>query len=355
VTGLGTLATQSGTFSGTSSGTNTGDETGARIAALINAATVDANILDADQIPLTETAAGGALRRATFATVWNWITGKLAALTSLTVGGAWNFSSTTRPTSSGTGAASANSLITRDDAGLEIFLNAPRVRRMTLPNALASVGTAPAVAVSSGIVANANSFALSSAGGARLIEYPSALSNTLPAFNQPIRSVVHGRFLPATTAGSGVARVLHKTTTAPALADATDAIVAAGWGVEFYASGGGFRARLFARPNPAAPCLYSGSGTGAGTVAVTAAADSYMAVMLVNDGAGNLSMHLLAGQAAGSAQGRIPDSPALTWTGAIASGDLTRTYNPSLLVEIANASSGTAGVIACAVSAMSTL
>ena len=32
--GLGTLATQSGTFSGTSSGTNTGDETGARIAAL---------------------------------------------------------------------------------------------------------------------------------------------------------------------------------------------------------------------------------------------------------------------------------------------------------------------------------
>jgi hypothetical protein len=355
VTGLGTLATQNGTFSGTSSGTNTGDETGARIAALINAATEDTAIVDADQIPLTETAASGAFRRATFASVWTWITGKLAALTSITVGGAWNFSSTTRPTSSGTGATSANSLITRADAGLEIFLNMPSVRRMTAPNAIASTGTAPTVVVSSGIVATFNSFALSSAGGARLIEYPSALTGTLVAFNQPVRSVVHGRFLPATTSGSGVARIVHKAASAPALADATDAIVAAGWGVEFYAAGGGFRARLFARPNPAAPCLYSGSGTGAGTVAFTAAPDSYIAVMLVNDGAGNLSMHLLSGQAAGTAQGRIPDSPTLTWTGAIPSGDLTRTYNPSLLAEIANASTGTAGVAGCVTSAMSSL
>jgi hypothetical protein len=238
---------------------------------------------------------------------------------------------------------------------LEIFLNMPSVRRMTAPNAIASTGTAPTVVVSSGIVATFNSFALSSAGGARLIEYPSALTGTLVAFNQPVRSVVHGRFLPATTSGSGVARIVHKAASAPALADATDAIVAAGWGVEFYAAGGGFRARLFARPNPAAPCLYSGSGTGAGTVAFTAAPDSYIAVMLVNDGAGNLSMHLLSGQAAGTAQGRIPDSPTLTWTGAIPSGDLTRTYNPSLLAEIANASTGTAGVAGCVTSAMSSL
>jgi hypothetical protein len=124
VTGLGTLATQNGTFSGTSSGTNTGDETGARIAALINAATEDTAIVDADQIPLTETAASGAFRRATFATVWAWITGKLAALTSLTVGGAWNFSSTTRPTSSGTGTPAANSLITRGDDVWEYAENA---------------------------------------------------------------------------------------------------------------------------------------------------------------------------------------------------------------------------------------
>jgi len=355
VVGLGTLATQSGTFSGASSGTNTGDETGARIAALINAATEDTAIVDADQLPLTETAASGAFRRATFASVWTWITGKLAALTSITVGGAWNFSSTTRPTSSGTGATSANSLITRADAGLEIFLNMPSVRRMTVPNALASTGTAPTVAISSGIVTNMDSFNLSSAGGARLIEYPSSLAAVLPAFNQPVRSVVHGRFVPATTGGSGVVRIVYKSQSAPALADATNAIVAAGWGVEFYAAGGSYRARLFARPDPASPCLYSGSGTGAGTVALTAAPNSYMAVMLVNDGAGNLSMHLLSGQSAGVAQGRIPDTATLTWTGAIPSGDLTRTYNPSLLAEIANASTGTAGVVCCVASAMSSL
>jgi hypothetical protein len=115
VTGLGTLATQSGTFSGTSSGTNTGDETGPRIAALINAATVNTAIVDADQISLTETAASGAFRRATFATIWTWITGKLAALASITVGGAWNFGSTTRPTSSGTGLPLSNSLIMLSD------------------------------------------------------------------------------------------------------------------------------------------------------------------------------------------------------------------------------------------------
>ena len=49
-------------------------------------------------------------------TLWTWITTKLGALTSITAGGAWAFSSTTRPTSSGTGTPGATSLITRADA-----------------------------------------------------------------------------------------------------------------------------------------------------------------------------------------------------------------------------------------------
>jgi hypothetical protein len=64
--GLGTLATQSGTFSGTSSGTNTGDETGARIASLITAATSKATPVDADEMPITDSAASFGLKKVTF-------------------------------------------------------------------------------------------------------------------------------------------------------------------------------------------------------------------------------------------------------------------------------------------------
>jgi len=67
--GLGTLATQSGTFSGTSSGTNTGDETGARIAALNHAASVKSALVDADEITGQDSAASFGLIRTTWADV----------------------------------------------------------------------------------------------------------------------------------------------------------------------------------------------------------------------------------------------------------------------------------------------
>jgi hypothetical protein len=55
-------------------------------------------------------------------TLWTWITTKLGALTSITAGGAWAFSSATRPTSAATtdtlAAANASSLITKGDGDL---------------------------------------------------------------------------------------------------------------------------------------------------------------------------------------------------------------------------------------------
>jgi len=109
--GLGTLATQSGTFSGTSSGTNTGNETAATIATALNAGTEDSTAADTDRIAIISPAGGWM----SLTTLWTWITSKLGALTSITAGGAWAFSSTTRPTSSGTGTPAATDLITRDD------------------------------------------------------------------------------------------------------------------------------------------------------------------------------------------------------------------------------------------------
>lgn len=67
--GLGTLATQNGTFSGDSSGTNTGDETGARIAALNHAASTKSALVNADEITGQDSAASFGLIRTTWADV----------------------------------------------------------------------------------------------------------------------------------------------------------------------------------------------------------------------------------------------------------------------------------------------
>jgi hypothetical protein len=69
--GLGTLATQSGTFSGThsgtSSGTNTGDETATTVGTLISGATGKTTPVDADSLGLSDSAASNVLKKLTWA------------------------------------------------------------------------------------------------------------------------------------------------------------------------------------------------------------------------------------------------------------------------------------------------
>lgn len=64
-----------------------------------------------DEVPLVS--GGGWYAR--LSDIWAWITTQLSALASITLNGVWNFGSTTRPTSSGTGTPASNSLITRAD------------------------------------------------------------------------------------------------------------------------------------------------------------------------------------------------------------------------------------------------
>lgn len=67
ISGLGTLATQNGTFSGTSSGTNTGDETTTTVGALINGATSKTTPVDADYLGLMDSAASNILKKLSWA------------------------------------------------------------------------------------------------------------------------------------------------------------------------------------------------------------------------------------------------------------------------------------------------
>ena len=96
--GLGSLATQSGTFSGTSSGTNTGDQTSI--------------------VGITGTISqfNTALTDGDFATLAGTETLTNKTISAPTISGAAQFTSTTRPTSAGTGTPAATSLITLTDA-----------------------------------------------------------------------------------------------------------------------------------------------------------------------------------------------------------------------------------------------
>jgi hypothetical protein len=86
------------------------------LAPTINAATEDTVALAADQLPMTETAASGALRRITFANLFAFVRAQLGLMTgAVQAAGEWAFQSATRPTSAGTGTPAANSLITRAD------------------------------------------------------------------------------------------------------------------------------------------------------------------------------------------------------------------------------------------------
>lgn len=72
---------------------------------------IGADLADADLI-LVDDGAGGTNRKSAMSRVWTYISGKLSGYTAA---GAWAFSSTTRPTSAGTGTPAATSLITLDD------------------------------------------------------------------------------------------------------------------------------------------------------------------------------------------------------------------------------------------------
>ena len=80
---------------------------------------------ETDEIPIIDSAASNALKRLTFSNLWVWITAKMDA--GLSVAGTWAFTSTTRPTSAGTGILGTTDLVTLGDinarfARLETYL-----------------------------------------------------------------------------------------------------------------------------------------------------------------------------------------------------------------------------------------
>jgi len=93
-----------------------GSVTASNLAAATHGSTAKTPIVDADEIAITDSDASFSGKKVTFTTVWTWIKAKLDA--GLIVAGAWAFTSTTRPTSSGTGTPASTSLMTRSDVDL---------------------------------------------------------------------------------------------------------------------------------------------------------------------------------------------------------------------------------------------
>lgn len=93
--------------------------TTATLAAAVSGSTAKVTIADADEAFIADSAAGGAGKKITFTTIWTWIKAKIDA--GQTWAGIHAFSSTTRPTSSGTGTPASNSLITLSDADARYY------------------------------------------------------------------------------------------------------------------------------------------------------------------------------------------------------------------------------------------
>jgi len=93
--------------------------TTATLAAAVSGSTAKATVADADETFIADSAASGAGKKVTFSTIWTWIKAKLdAGLTwagNHVFAGSISFTSTTRPTSGGTGTPASRSLITTSD------------------------------------------------------------------------------------------------------------------------------------------------------------------------------------------------------------------------------------------------
>lgn len=116
------------------------------IATALNAGTERTTAADSDKIAVTSPAGGWM----SLTTLWTWISTKLAAITSQTIGGVISFSSTTRPTSSGSGEVAATSLITLTDSKTENHFTRNLFRMAT--GSVSGTGTVARRAVSQGII-----------------------------------------------------------------------------------------------------------------------------------------------------------------------------------------------------------
>jgi len=125
-----------------------GGASAADVAIAINNATQISTLADDDKIGGTDTSASGVLGWISLTTLWTWIKAKLDA--GLTVAGAWAFSSTTRPTSSGTGTPAATSLVTQTDVKSDFlsignYFPVPAIRSTGSASGLSAwIGTLPA-------------------------------------------------------------------------------------------------------------------------------------------------------------------------------------------------------------------
>lgn len=297
--GLGTLATQSGTFSGTSSGTNTGDETGARIASLITAATSKSTPVDADEMPITDSASSFGVKKVTFTnlkaflktyldTLYVALTGTQTIAGDKTFSGVSAFTSTTRPTSAGTGSIVATSLMTRDDTGLEPFYNIGRVYRPFTPSFTTSgTGSATASANAGEAMVDLRSGSANS-GWARaslsrgVNSYPGITGSGIE-FSKPTGIAVHSAFVIAATSNTNCARIIVGAPSGTPVAQGTNPISALGYGVEIQGNGSTY-------PEIRAFAFGSGGFVASAWQSFGSAQNGGGALVVSSDGAGNISV-----------------------------------------------------------------
>jgi len=308
--------------------------TAAGIASKINGATAKTTLVDADETVLTDSAASFGLKKVTWLNVWNYIVTKIGAITSITAGGAWSFSSTTRPTSaaSTTSEPTSTSIITRSDLSMEIMRQVSQVQFLATPAMTynsASGGSAASgvdgIAIVSGTTANGY-------GRAAIIRQWSTspgITGGNNACNVPVAFAFGGFFAPPSDVNSVIRFVVGEVGSgAPALASA-NALAARGWGFEIY----------WNTSNSRVECrMFSHNGTSYSTssgVAITVGNDRSSSFIAASDGAGVTKLFHGVATSNGVAV-RPAESPILTHTSP-SSGNYGQAFASLICVNSASA------------------
>jgi hypothetical protein len=286
--------------------------TAAGIASKINGATEKTTLVDADETVLTDSEASFGLKKVTWLNVWNYIVTKIGAITSITAGGAWSFSSTTRPTSAAatTSEPTSTSIITRTDLSMEIMRQISQVQFLATPVMIynsASGGSASSGSEGAALASGTTANAYARVALTRQWSTSPGITGGNNACNVPVAFAFGGFFLAPTDTNSVIRFVVGEVGSgAPALASA-DALAARGWGFEIY----------WSTSNSRVECrMFSHNGTTYTTssgVAITVGTNRFNSFIAASDGAGVTKLFHGVANTNGTAV-RPAESPILTHT-----------------------------------------
>ena len=289
------------------------------VAAVLTAAESVSSPGDSDGIVLLQS---GVLKRTLFSSIWTWIVSKIGAITSITAGGAWSFSSVTRPTSSATGTPSSSSLILCADLDDSELWTIGRLVRMTTTNIIGSAtGNATGTAAHGQLQLYSGTNAGSSIGHYlwRPLWTVAGGTNGYRSASQACGFAFRGlaQFGANATNKYRIWFAFNSTAAGVNLADASEPVASTAIGMEFWISGTTRKVRMFYRKDGSTATVFSA------TYDLTYVSDTDIDSFFFRSDGTNLYLYYLPSHPTNR---RISQTPVITWANAISAAPAANYY-----------------------------